>query len=201
MDRQGRLLTLLFIGTLTFTLVAACGTKQKDRSGVRRWASFPVPIYADSDVDGDAAKRADLMSAMSFWEQRAGRRLFDYRGAMNERSAYAGSPGSPTAIHANVFFVLNPWEYSTNVAAQTMVLSSGEQIVGSIVMVNPDITVCPGQCAGAPSQLKIFAHELGHFLGLGHAASTSDLMYPEALPGSDLSSVTVDAGALMALTN
>jgi predicted Zn-dependent protease len=78
-----------------------------------------------------------------------------------------------------------------------MVTTSSSGIQAAMVMVNPDTQkFCSGDCTGQmtlSSERKVLAHELGHFLGLGHFfTDTQNLMYPTSLPGGSLSDVTID---------
>ena len=132
----------------------------------------------------DAQAHSDFQDAMHFWEQIVGKQLFDYRGDWNGQ-VYSGGD----SISQNSLFAQSPWSYASNIAAQTIVLSQSSQIQGAVIMVNPNTSFCGGDCTGqrsSTSMRKVFAHELGHFIGLSHVQDTSNIMYPDALPGGSL---------------
>lgn len=174
-------------------------------SGAKRWRSFPVEIYADPALLTTTAVRNDLYQAMSFWEDRAGKKLFDFRGAWGgQNPPYTGSATSPSAVLGNVIFFQNPWSFGSNVAGETVVISLSNKITNAIVMINPNMNVCYGTCTGASnatSDVKVITHELGHFLGLQHSSDTKNIMYPTIQAGASLSGVTIDSDAFQTLTN
>lgn len=173
-------------------VLVACGKKEDE--GPTRWHSFPVAIYADAGAVTSQADAADLADAMSFWEQRAGKKLFDYKGIWSGGAPYSGDPGHPSAILANVIFVQNPWSFAALAAAETIVISAEAKIEGSLIAVNPSIPFCNGDCRGdwRASQRRVFTHELGHFLGLPHVEDSANIMYPNLLPGGTIAEFSVD---------
>ena len=199
MMRHGRQIVILTV--LAFSaILTGCGNGKNNSdnsNGPPRWQSFPVQIYTDPSIVKDAQSRADFQDAMQFWEQIVGKPLFDYQGDYNG-AKYQNN----NSIAQNSLYVQSPWAYATNIAAQTVVLSTGSDIQGAVIMVNANTTFCGGDCTGQPtatSMRKVFAHELGHFIGLAHVQDTSNIMYPDALPGGSLSGLTVDIAALRPL--
>jgi len=196
MMRHGWQFVFLGMSVLAMT---ACGSKKKNEDGPTRWESFPVAIYTDPSVIPNAQASADFQEAMAFWEERVGNDLFDYRGNWNGQAYNNGD-----SVSQNAMYMPTSWTYAQNIAAQTVVLSRENMIEGAVIMVNPGTDFCPGSCvgqSGRTSMKKVFAHELGHFIGMSHKNETSNIMYPDALPGGDLRGLTIDAAELMPLIN
>ncbi len=193
MVSHGRHIALI----LCLFFLSACAKEKQKKTG---WSSFPVTIYTDPAVVSNNANKADFIAAMDFWEEKAGRTLFDYKGDWTGSAPFEGSPDKPSAIFANVIFFLNPWPFSGNTAGQTTLLSSEHGWEGSIIMLNPNIPLCSGNCEGESfrtSKQKLLAHELGHFLGLGHnQQNEEDIMYPSLAPGGSLANASVDIATL-----
>ncbi len=192
---QGR----LFVSLGFLLLLTACGSNNH-----QGWSAFPVAIYTDSSVASNPAALADFQTAVAFWEGKAGKKLFAYQGTWSGGNPYSGTADNPTGATANVLFFQNPWPFAANIAGKTTVFSQGPEIQGAIVMINPTIPLCSGDCQGQPgsnSQRKDFAHELGHFLGLNHTQDVNDIMYPVLQTGGVLDGVGVDMGTLLQLTN
>jgi hypothetical protein len=186
--------------TLTTLLFIASGCA---KNSITRWAQLPVPIYADSSVISTPEAQSDLMDAMSFWEQRAGKKLFDYKGVWTYSfQPFSGTASNPGAILANVIFFQNPWPATQNVIGQTVVSSYENEIQSAMIMLNPDAHFCHGDCWDqyfSNSARKNLAHELGHFLGFGHHADPENVMYPVLQPGGTLNGVGVDETLLREL--
>ncbi len=194
MMRQGRLVGILLLSLL----LTACGP------GKLKWKSFPIPIYSESALLTTEESKMDFEDAMNYWESKAGRKLFDYKGVVdNARAAFSGDPSQPEAIYYNIVLRLNPWSLPQNVVGQTTVLSVGDEIRSAMIVLNPEVSFCAQDCRVQPrstSQRRTFAHELGHFLGMAHTDSKSNIMYPDAIPGGTLTDMAAEVPELLALT-
>ena len=185
--RFGSLFLLLFL--------TACGAAHPG------WKSFPVPIYADSAVLNSPQNLSDLKDAFAFWEQKAGKPVFELKGLWEGGTPYQGDPTQPSAILGNVIFFANPWPYAPSFVGMTTVQNSSDGTQAAMVMINGTTSFCGGDCNSdlRVSSRKTFAHELGHFIGLNHNQNTSDIMYPDAQPGGKIEQLEVDSAALMNL--
>ncbi len=185
------------IGFLATLVLFGCAEKKKNE-GAPRWTSFPVQIYTDPQLVPNAQAAEDFHDAMSFWERKVGKQLFDYQGN------WSGQAMNGNSISRNTLFWQDPWSYDPSIAAQTVVISQKGEIQGAVVMVNPGTYFCAGDCqgqVGATSLRKVFAHELGHFIGLNHSSDKANIMYPDALPGAEIGGLAIDAQALLPLVN
>ncbi|MBI3555002.1 MAG: matrixin family metalloprotease [Deltaproteobacteria bacterium] len=204
MNCQGRLFSLLAVLLL---VVSGCA-KDNSKNGngnANGWSSFPVTIYAGANVVSSPAAVSDMNDAMKFWEAKAGRKLFDYKGTWAKQSApYTGTAAAPGTVTSNVLMFQSPWPYAPNLAGVTTVNTTGTQIDGAVVMINASTPLCTGDCiasVGDTSERKTFAHELGHFLGLAHVQDPANIMYPQIQAGGSLDNVIVDDAALQSLTS
>ena len=202
MISQGRPVCSLFPSLISIVFLSFVATGCAPQSGVTKWTTLPVQIYADSSIVSTPQAQQDLQDAMTFWEQKAGKTLFDYKGVWSGTQVYTGTPETPGTITGNVIFFQNPWPASENIIGQTVVSSVSNEIQHAMIMINPDATFCAGDCTGQPNQnssRKNLTHELGHFIGLVHNQDVNNVMYPVLQPGGTLDTVTVDQPTLMSL--
>lgn len=187
-----------FVGvTALVILLSGCGKEKGE------WNSFPLEIYADKTIAQDPEKAADFEAALAFWEAKAGRKLFNYQGMWTGGSPFSGAAGSVEAIAANVMFYMSPWPFSETVAGQTTSFQKNGAVQSAVIMINPDMHFCSGDCKGAwdtTSQRNTYAHELGHFIGMNHVTDSANIMNPTVLTTTDLTAIRVDSAALQALT-
>jgi hypothetical protein len=192
--RHGWQIALLFIG------LVGCAKEKQQGSG---WVSLPVAIYTDPLIGSTQDGRSDFYAAMGFWESRAGKKIFDYKGDWTgDQKPYTGNASKPDGILANVAFFQNPWPFAGNTAGMTTVITSNGTYQGAVIMLNPSIPLCSGNCWGdsfRTSRQRLLAHEMGHFIGLSHSADASNIMYSSLSPGGSLESDGVDTAALKAV--
>lgn len=196
----------LLLLALCLLFLSGCGKKREDSitSGQVRWDSFPIGLFVDTSVLSSADAKKDLEDAIQFWENKTKKHLFQIQGGWSGGSPVEGSINDPDSLKGNILYLMSPWQFSSTAAGNTILLSQEEIIQNSVIFINADKTYCSGDCSGQTtetSRRKLFAHELGHFLGLGHVSQSGNIMYPSIEHGADLSSVEVDISSLQSVIN
>jgi hypothetical protein len=200
----------LFLLSFALLSLAGCG-KETSRSaaalgsGDLRWNDFPVRLEADSALHDGAAADEDLLTAVAFWENRAGKHLFNVGSWPTGQPPYTGQAQDPDDLLGNAVFFLSPWPFDGHIAGKTIIHSNGSAIAKAVIFLNADTPLCSGLCEGEgehsqTSRRKLIAHELGHFLGFAHVSDPDNIMYPEILPGGALDNLHVDEDLLHKLT-
>jgi hypothetical protein len=193
--------------------LAGCGKDSRTASafgaGNVRWASFPVDLQVDAALQDGGPAQEDLLAAVAFWENRAGKRLFSLRAWQEGQLPYTGNVTDPETLLANALLFQNPWpntrDWTPQVAGKTVVHSTGEHINHAVIFLNGQTPLCGGPCDQPgeheqTSRRRLIAHELGHFLGLTHVSDLHNIMYPEIQAGGALDTETVDEHWLVHLT-
>lgn len=202
----------LLAALLVLSALPGCGKDEPKPApglGSIRWTSFPVSLRADSSLQDGGAKEEDLLAAVAFWENKAGKKLFTLGTWPHGRAPFTGRVTDPDTLTDNVIFFQNPWpnsgEWPENVAGKTILHSTGGFINHAVVFLNGETPLCPGLCIqegeqDQTSRRRLIAHELGHFLGFVHVSDPKNIMNPEIVPGGSLENEIVDQDLLVQLT-
>lgn len=201
---------LLGILCLSLSLVA-CGQGGGGEEGgdavvsglgqAAKWPAFPVEIYIDQRTRDIPGAEQDLLDAIDFWEDKIGFQVFDYKGVFAGAKPVTGGLPDVRAATANQSFFLSPWNSGAAVLGLNIRLQIGSTIIRSIIAINDDQTFCYGTCGPADPVAfkKVIAHELGHFLGLGHSNNANDVMFAFYSPTLDLATADVEFAELTAV--
>ena len=199
--------TRFFTILLLALALTACGKDQKKSAnalvGEAHWPTFPVSIKVDEFLLDSGWAEDDLRAAFRFWEEKAGRHLFQVSSWRSGAAPYTGNPADPSELLDNVIFFQDPWPFEERIAGKTIVFAREEYIEKAAIFLNTRTSLCSGLCIDEPgrtSRRKLLAHELGHFLGFPHTDERANVMYPEILPGGSLDGLTVDLSLLKKLT-
>lgn len=200
-----RLSSLIAIA-MAVTVLSGCGLVKKvlgkDNPNLH-WKDLPVPIYASHEIADDSQRSADLQAAMEYWENKAGQKIFDYRGAYDRALPPIDGPiDNPSAIHDNVIFFTNDWRWGSEVAGKTILLNDDAEIAGAMLLINKNLSYCNGSCSGNSGSSvpfrRLLAHELGHVIGLDHSPEGENIMFANLKNDGNISNAPCDMDALKA---
>jgi hypothetical protein len=202
--KQGVLFScLLFLCLSLFGCGAGGKSEEKTdgQSGRARWQSFPVEIYIDDKIASSPEATADVLAAIEFWETKASRQLFVFRGEWAGRQLIEGGLANPFKSPVNQAFHQSEWPYETSVLAMNMRVERQGKIEKSLISINDNYSFCFGLCArtSAVSFRKVVTHEMGHFLGFNHHDDPSNVMFAFYRGDQPLSTMKVDWAAVSEL--
>ena len=187
--------------------LAACGAgddsgpKGQEQGGRPRWKSFSVEINIDQKISDSPEATADVLAAIDFWETKASRKLFVFRGQWNGQQLIEGGIANPFKSPVNQAFHQSPWPYEASVLAMNMRVERVGKIEKSLISINDNYLFCFGPCARNPvvSFRKVVTHELGHFLGFNHNDDTKNVMYAFYRGDQSLAEMSVDWASMAEL--
>ena len=185
---------------------SGCGVEENRGNSTTanpRWPTLPVLLRVEESLLNRGPEEEDLMAAVAFWEEKAGRKIFILGSWPTGRAAFEGSPDNPSQIIDNVLSFQRPWPFELRIAGKTVLLVDKAAIQKAVIFLNAQIGLCSGLCAGQEnltSRRRLIAHELGHFIGLNHVNDRENVMFPEILPGGSLENLKVELPLLNELT-
>jgi hypothetical protein len=153
------------------------------------WSTCAAPIEWTVDTRGltdpqSAAQVSNLQWAFSMWSQASGL-TFEYAGQLDvvyDDDHFIVLPADGTAVqdrHIYLDFV-GPTESkrlggtTVGLGSPSQVMMSTHEIVGGEAVFRTDHVLS----ASTIAVKSLYLHELGHVLGLAHAAVVSNIMYP-----------------------
>jgi hypothetical protein len=153
------------------------------------WSTCPTPIEWTVDTRGltddqSAAQVSSLKWAFSTWSTASGL-TFEYAGQLDvvyDDDDFTVVPADGTAVaDRHIYLDFVGLTESTRLGGNTVglgspshVMVSSHEIVGGVAVFRADHV----KSASTSAVKSLYLHELGHVLGLAHAAVESNIMYP-----------------------
>jgi hypothetical protein len=153
------------------------------------WSTCPAPIEWTVDTRGltddqSAAQVSNLKWAFATWSTASGL-TFEFAGQLDvayDDDDFTVAPADGTAVATrHIYLDFVGLTESTRLGGNTVglgspshVMASSHEIVGGIAVFRADHV----KSASTSAVKSLYLHELGHVLGLAHAAAESNIMYP-----------------------
>ena len=161
------------------------------------WGTCATPISWSVDTAGlsaadAAAQIANIDWALGQWSQVSGL-TFQYAGTeqltYNEAAFTLTPAGGVQQRHIYLAFV--PAAQSSRLNADTVGMASPSQVWPTTKEITTGTAVFSSDyvaTSSAKADRALYLHELGHVLGLAHAQSSANIMYPVVTTGTTLGS-------------
>ncbi len=145
----------------------------------KEWHETPIPFFISETVSSDLVQ--PILDSFTAWEQKAGRKLFDYQGRVKSTAhefdtknvVYWDTNPSPKGYLGETYF---------------MTYDGGEMVEADIVFFGDpkkfstlDCQNSASRCVSSSGKYDITTtalHEIGHLLGFDHVATDGAIMNP-----------------------